>query len=108
MANKMVSKAIKLISALVEWIDDIYESLLAGGNTKEGVWWITTQVIRTISEEYLAPEHSTASKTSFDRDSQRRSTLILGVIKGHLYAKIFWQNTSRIILLLLWLTPNGL
>ena len=44
----MALKALEFISALVRWIDDTYESLLVGGNTKEDVWRITTRVIRSV------------------------------------------------------------
>ena len=80
----MALEAIKFISTLVRWIDDDYEPLLVGGNVKEDIWWITTWVIRSTLEYYLSQERSTAAKTSFGSYSQHRSTLIWGVIKGHL------------------------
>ena len=80
----MTLKAIGFISTLVRWIDDTYELLLAGGNVKEDVWWITTRVIRSIIEDYRSPARSTVAKTSFDPDSQRQSTLVWGVTMGHL------------------------
>ena len=57
-----------------------------GENIKEDVLWITSQVIRYIFEDYLDQACSTAAKISFGSDSWRRSTLIWGVIKGHLSA----------------------
>ena len=78
LATKMTLKAVGFISALVRWIGDTYELLLLGGNVKDDVRWITTQVIRSIFEYYLSPERSTAAKTSFGSDSQRQSTLIWG------------------------------
>ena len=47
---EMALRSVEFVSDLVRWVDDTYESLLAGGNPKEGVWWITTRVIRSILE----------------------------------------------------------
>ena len=51
MTTEMALKNISFISAIVRWIDDNYESLQEGGNTKEDVWWIATRVIRSIFED---------------------------------------------------------
>ena len=101
-------KSIEFISTLIGWIGDTYESLLTRGNIKEDFWWITTRVIRSIFEYYLSPARSIAAKISFDSDSQRRSTIIWGVIKGHLATGNILENPSIVIPLLLDLTLNGL
>ena len=91
----MEFKATEFISSLAMWIDDTYEFLLVGGNIKEDVLWITTQFIRSICEDYLAPARSTDAKTSFDSYSQRRSTLIWGEIKGHLSADNILEKSIK-------------
>ena len=88
----MSFKAVKFISALVRWTDNTHESFLEGGNTEKDVWWIKTRFIISIFEDYLDPERSTSAKTSFDSDSQRRSTLIWGVIKGHLSTNMMLEK----------------
>ena len=55
LANVIVLKSVEFVSAFVRWMDDTFESLTAGGNLKEDVWWITTKVMRSIFEDYLAP-----------------------------------------------------
>ena len=92
----------------MRWIDNTYESLLAGGKVKEDVLWIITWIISSIIEDYLSPSRSTDAKTSFDSYSRRQSTLIWEVIKVHLAAKKMLENPSSIISLLFELTPNGL
>ena len=95
LATETALKAIRFISALFRWVDDTYKSLLAGGNIKEGFWWITTRFIRSIFEDYLAPERSTSARTSFDSNSQCQRTLIWGGIKGHLDAnKMLGKSTK--------------
>ena len=44
--TEMALRSVEFVSYLVRWVDDTYESLLAGGNAKEGVWCITTRGIR--------------------------------------------------------------
>ena len=45
LSKEMALRLIEFFSALVCWFDDTYESLIAGGNVKEDVWWITSRVI---------------------------------------------------------------
>ena len=75
---------VNFVSNLVRWVDDTYEYLLAGGNSKEYVWSITTRVIRSIFEDYMVPARATPIRTSFVSDSHRRSTLVGGVIHCHM------------------------
>ena len=82
--TEMALKAVEFISVLVRWIDDNHESLLAVGNIKKYVWWITNQFIRFIFEDYLAPVRSTEAKTSFNSYFQCQNTLIWSLINGHL------------------------
>ena len=51
LATEMDLRYVDFIPALDRCVDDTYESLLAGVNGKEGVWWITTpsdQSLKTI------------------------------------------------------------
>ena len=84
LAIDMALRLVEFVSDLVHWVDDTYESLLAGGNAKEGVWWITTRVIRSIFEDYLAPSRATPTRTSFGSEPHRRNTLMWGVICCHI------------------------
>ena len=84
LATEMALRSVEFVFALVRWVDGTYYSLLAGGNIKEDVWWITTRVIRSIFEGYLAPARDTPTRTSFVSDPHRRSTLVWGVIRCYL------------------------
>ena len=84
LATEMDIRSVEFVSALFRWVDYTYESLLAGGNVKEYVWWITTRAIRSIFEYYMAPARATPTRTSFGSDPHRRSTLVWGVIRYHL------------------------
>ena len=95
LATEMTLKAVKFISDIDRWIDDTYELLLMGGNIKGYVWWITTQGIRSIFEDYLAQARYTSSKTSFGSYHQRRRNLIYGVIKGHLAANKMFEKSIK-------------
>ena len=95
MATEMTLNVIKLISSIFRWIDDTYESLMAGGYIKEDIWLITTWVIRSIFEYYLSLARSTAAKASFDSDSQHHSTLSWGVIKVHLAADKMLEKSIK-------------
>ena len=75
---------VEFVSALVRWVDDTYQYLLAGGNFNEYVWWITTRVIRSIFEDYLAPARATSTRTLFGSDPHFWSTIVWGVIRCHL------------------------
>ena len=55
LANVILLKSVEFVSVFVHWIDNTFESLTAGGNLKEDVWWITTKVMMSIFEDYLAP-----------------------------------------------------
>ena len=81
LAKYMALRSVEFVSALVCWIDDTYESLLTGGNSKEDVWWITTRVIISIVEDYLAPDRATPTHISFGSDTHLRSTLVWGGIQ---------------------------
>ena len=72
----MALRSVEFVSDLVRWVDDTYESLLTGGNFKENVWWITTRVIISILEDYLARDSSTPTHTSFESDPHRWRTLV--------------------------------
>ena len=65
---------VKFVSDLVRWVDETYESLFAGENVKEYVWWITTRMIRSIFEDYLAPDKATPTHTSFGSDLHLQNT----------------------------------
>ena len=69
-------RLVELVSALVRWIDDTYESLLAGGNIKEYVWCITIRVIRSTFEYYLAPARDNTTRNSYESDPYRWNTLV--------------------------------
>ena len=84
LANVIVLKSVEFVSACVRWMDDTFESLTAGGNLKEDVWWITTKVMRSIFEDYLAPARATPITTSFESDLFRKCTMLWGDIKSHL------------------------
>ena len=84
LANVILLKSVEFVSAFVRWTDDTFESLTAGGNLKEDVWWITTKVMRSIFEDYLAPARATPTTTSFESDLFRKCTMLWGVIKSHL------------------------
>ena len=71
---------VEFVSDLVRWVDYTYNSLLAVGNVKEYVWWITTRVIRSIFEDYLDPARSNPTRTSSGSDPHFWSTLVWGVI----------------------------
>ena len=75
LATEMDLRLLGFVSVLVRWVDDTYESLISGVNIKEYVWWITTKVIISIFEEYLAPARDTPTRTSFGLDPHIRSTL---------------------------------
>ena len=84
LVTEMALRSVEFVSALFRWVGDAYESLLAGGNSKEKFWWVTTRVIRSIFEDYLDPDRATPTCTSFGSDPHRRSTLVWGVILYHL------------------------
>ena len=84
LATEMDIRSVEFVSALFRWVDYTYESLLAGGNVKEYVWWITTRAIRSIFEYYMAPARDTPTRTSFGSDPHLCSTLVWGVIQCHL------------------------
>ena len=77
-------RLVEFVSSLVYWVDDTYESLLLGFNSKEDMWWITTRVIISIFEDYLDPARYTTTRTSFESYPHRRSTLLWGVINCNL------------------------
>ena len=84
LATEMALRLVELLSSLVHWVDDTYESLIAVGNVKEYVWWITTRVIRSIFEDYMAPARATPTLKSFGSDPHHWSTLVWGVILCHI------------------------
>ena len=86
LANTILLKSIEFAASFVRWTDDTYESLTAGGNLKDDVWWITTKVMRSIFEDYLAPARATPTTTSFESDLFRKCIMLWGVIKSHLAA----------------------
>ena len=61
-------RSIDFVSTLVRWVDDTYKSILAGVNFKEDVCCITTRLIISIFEDYLAPTRATPTCTSFGSD----------------------------------------
>ena len=73
---EMALRLVEFVSALVRWVDDTYESLLAGGNVKEDVWWITTREAISLFEDFLDPVRATPTRTSFGSDPHRQSTLL--------------------------------
>ena len=84
LATEMALRPIEFVSDLLRWVDYTYESLISGGNVKEYVWWITTRVIRSIFEDYLAPARATSTRTLFGSDPHFWSTIVWGVIRCHL------------------------
>ena len=76
----MPPRSIEFVSDPFCWFDDTYESPTAEGNTKEDLWCITTRVIRSIFENYLAPDRGNPTYTSFESGPHWRITLVSGVI----------------------------
>ena len=83
----MALRSVEFVSAILRWVDDTYESLLAVGNVEEDVWWINTRVIRSIFEDFLDPARATPTCTSFRSYPHLRKTLVWGVIRCHLAEK---------------------
>ena len=82
LANTILLQSIEFTASFVCWTDDTNESLTAGGNLKDDVWW----VMRSIFEDYLLPARATPTTTSFESDLFRKCTMLWGVIKLHLAA----------------------
>ena len=76
--------SVEFVSDLFRWVDDTYEYIMTVGNVKEYVWWITTRVIRSIFEDYLAPYRDTPTCTSCGSDTHCWSTLVWVLIRCHL------------------------
>ena len=76
---------VDFVSALAHWVDDMYDYLIVGRNAEEDMWWITTRVIRSIFEEYMAPYRATPTRTSFGSYPHCWSTMVWGVIRCHIY-----------------------
>ena len=91
----MALRLVEFISDLVCWVDDTYESLLAGSNVKEDLWGITTRVIMSIFEDYLALSRATPTCHSFGSYPHLRSTLVWGMIRYHLSEENMLSKTIK-------------